>query len=90
MVGKPSLAVCARLMSAPRGSKIFIAGIHFHFLGGAPWQCPPLPMNKEELVRLPMGSKYKCELRPTATGPCTLKCHVTGTKASGPHTGSQK
>lgn len=51
--GNASPAVC-RAVSKPFG-----VGIHFHFLGGAPRQCPLLPMNKEELVGLPIGSKYK-------------------------------
>lgn len=62
IIGSPSPAMCAGLMPPPRVSKTFTAGIHFHFLGGAPWQCLTLLMNKEELVGLPKVSKYKSGL----------------------------
>lgn len=59
ITGNPSLVVYAGLIPPPRVSKTFRVGIYFHFLGGAPWQCLLLPMNKEELVGLPIDSKYK-------------------------------
>lgn len=62
ITGSPPPAMCTGLMPPPWVSKTFTVGIHVDFLGGAPWQCLPLPMNKEKLVGLPKVSKYKCGL----------------------------